>query len=258
MTAKRRLEENSIKGWLIVILFLLLSLKWCVVKGETMTFHHQEYGYGADWYLMADSTSEKINRPIYLGFELAIGAPVYTLKSDLTALNHLRVSNLGASAGGIVANKFGKLRVNAGLYYSDATIPYSFDLLTAGVSANVYLLRIGDARYHTVEPYFIGGISQQHIKFYGNYLDQNVTRNYSSSEQPFLGKGVTTQLNVGLGGEYQLENDQGDFIHLFAEVTCGVPVATRCTREVIDRTQIISPVSISVGTSFGNIKQRSK
>lgn len=255
MTAKRRLEENSIKGWLIVILFLFLSLKSC---GQSKTSYGRENGYEASGYTLADSVIEKTDKPLYLGYELALGTPVYTLKSDLTELNNLRVSNLGVIVGGVAANKFGKLKVNAGLYYSDASLPYSFDLFTGGVSANVYLLRIGNARYRTVEPYFVGSITQQHIKFYGNYLDQNGTRNYSTSEEQFLGREITTQFNVGLGAEYQLENDHGDFIHLFAEVACGVPVATQCTREVFDRTHIINPVSISVGISFGKIKQRSK
>jgi hypothetical protein len=258
MTAKGRLEENSIKGCVIVILFLFLSLKSCVVKGETLTFHNKEYGDATDRYLLTDSVRKKTGKPLYLGYELALGTPVYTLKSDLTELNHLRVSNLGVIVGGVAANKFGKLKVNGGLYYSDASLPYSFDLYTVGLSANVYLLRMGNAKYHTVEPYFVGSITQQHIKFYGNYLDQNSPRNYSTSEEQFLGREVTTQFNVGLGAEYQLENDHGDFIHLFAEVACGVPVATQCTREVFDRTHIINPVSISVGISFGKIKQRNK
>lgn len=254
MTAKRRLEENSIKGWLIVIFFLFLSLKSCVVKGVAMTFHNQEYGYAPDRYMPADSASEKTGTPLYLGYELALGRPIYTLKSDLSELNHLRVSNLGVIVGGVVANKFGKLKGNAGLYYSDASLPYSFDLFTMGLSANVYLLRFRDARYRPLQPYFAGGISQQHVKFYGNYLEQNGSHNYSTSEEPFLGRGATTQFNVGLGAEYQLENDRHDFIHLFAELTYGVPVAKRCTRDVFDGTHIINPFSINIGISFGKIK----
>lgn len=40
MTAKRRLGEDSIEGWLIFILFLFLSLKSCVVKGQAMAYHN--------------------------------------------------------------------------------------------------------------------------------------------------------------------------------------------------------------------------
>ncbi|MBL0744449.1 hypothetical protein [Chryseolinea lacunae] len=258
MTAKRRLEGDSLTRWLIAILCLFLSFKSCVVKGQAPTTTIKEYGYTAESYLQTDSVSKRTNKPVYLGYELALGRPIYTLKSNLTELNHLRVSNLGVIVGGVVANTFGKLKVNAGLYYSDASLPYSFDLFTGGLSAHAYLLRISSPKHHTVEPYFIGGISQQHIKFYGNYLDKNATRNFSTSEEQFLGKGITTQFNVGLGAEYQLENDHGDFIHLFAEVACGVPVAMHCTREVFDHTRIINPVSISIGISFGKIKERSK
>jgi hypothetical protein len=257
MTAKRRLEDNSIKVWLIVILFLFLSLKSCVATGNPMTFCNQD-NHPADRYLLGDSTNKKTGNPLYLGYELALGRPIYTLKSDLTELNHLRVGNLGVMAGGVLANRFGKLKVNAGLYYSDASVPYNFDLFTGGVAANVYLLRIGDAKYHTVEPYLMAGISQQHIEFYGNYLNQNGASNSSTYEEKFLGEVITTQCNVGLGAEYQLANNHGDFIHLFAEVACGVPAAKQCTREVFDRTYIVNPVSISVGISFGKIKQHGK
>ena len=257
MTAKGELEGNSIKGWLIIILFLFLSLKSFVVKGKTMAFPNQEYGH-ADRYLLTDTARAKTDKPLYLGYELALGTPVYTLKSDLVQLNDLHVSNLGIIVGGVAANKFGKLKFNAGLYYSNASLPYSFDLFTGGLSANVYLLRIGDPKYHTVEPYFVGGMAQQHIKFYGNYINTNATSNYSISREQFQGKVVTTQFNVGLGAEYQLENDHGDFIHLFAEVTYGVPIATQCTREVFESTHIITPVSSSIGISFGKIKPRSK
>jgi len=256
MTTKRRLEENSIKGLMMVILFLFLSLKSCVVKGQTLPPSIKEYGYTTDRFQLTDSASKKKDKPLCLGYELALGRPIYTLKSNLSELNHFRVSNLGVTAGGVAANKFGKLKVNAGLYYSDASLPYSFDLFTGGLSANVYLLRIGNPKYHTIEPYIIGGISQQHIKFYGNYLDENGTHNYSTSEEQFLGRGITTQFNVGLGAEHQLENDRGDFIHLFTEVAYGVPFATRSTREVFDRTHVINPISISVGINFGKLKQR--
>src|SRR5687768_3177659 len=134
MTAKGKLEENSIKGCLIVILFLFLSLKSCIAKGDTMTFHNQEYGYETHRYLLNDSASKKTDKPLYLGYELALGTPAYTLKSDLSQLNHLRVSNLGVIVGGVAGNKFGKLKVNAGLYYSNASLPYSFDLFTGSLS----------------------------------------------------------------------------------------------------------------------------
>lgn len=258
MTTKRRLQENSIKGCLIVILLLFLSLKSCVVKAETMMFHHHEHEYSSNFSLRADSAREKTDQPVYLGYELALGRPIYTLTSDLRELDHLRVGNVGVIVGGVAANKVGKLKVNAGMYYSDGSLPYTFDLSTAGVSANVYLLRIRDSKYHTAEPYFIGNISQQHVKFYGNYLNPDRARNYSTSEEQFLGRRITTQFNVGLGAEYQLEDDCGNFLHLFAEVTYGIPLETRCTREVFDRTHVINPFTVSVGVSFGKIIQRSK
>lgn len=261
MTAKGRLEENSIKGCLFVILFLVLSLKSCAVNGQTLPANIKEYGYGTDRYLSADSScnnSGETDKPLYLGYEVSVGNNSNTLKSDIPQLNNLRVSYFGGTAGGVLANQLGKVKANVGLYYSEASTPYTFDLLSGNISANLYLLRLRQIKYHTLEPYIVGAVSLHQTKFYGRYLNESAQQNFSTSEEQLLGKVVGTQFNVGLGAEYQLENDQGDFIHLFAEVACGVPVATQCTREVFDRTHITNPVSISVGISFGKIKQRTK
>ena len=155
MTANRRLKENGIKGRVIVILFLFLLLKSCVVKGNAMTCHIQGYGYEADRYLLAVSAkgnSRKADKHLYLGYELALGRPIDTLNGDLVELNRLRVNSLGVTAGGVVANKF------TALYHSDASLPDTFHLFIGGLSANVYLLRIGDAKYHNVEPYLLGSV----------------------------------------------------------------------------------------------------
>lgn len=261
MTTKGRLEENRIKGLAKVILFLFVSLKSCVVNGQGPPTSINAYDYAADRYLLADTTSNnrvETDKPLYLGLEGSLGYMFSKLKSDIPRLNALRVSYFGGTAGGVLANQLGKVKANVGLYYSDDSTPYTFDLLTGNISTNLYLLRLQHIKYHTFEPYIVGGVSLRQTKFYGTYLDESTQKNLSTSEQPLLGKVVTRQFHVGVGAEYQLENDQGDFIHLFAEVAYGVPVATRCTREVFDRTHILNPVSVSVGISFGKIKQRTK
>jgi hypothetical protein len=261
MTSKRRLKDNSIKALLIVVLFLFLSFNSCVVNGQIRPADSREFGYVTDRYVLTDSTwdnREETDRPLYVGFEVSLGHSSYTLQSDIPQLSNLMVSYFGGAAGGVLANQLGKLKANIGLYYSDASAPYTFDLLTGNVSANLYLLRIRQVKYHTLEPYLVGGVSAQQTKFYGTYLNDGMRQNYSTAEEQLLGKVATTQFNVGLGAEYQLKNDQGNFIFLFAEVVCGVPVATRHTREAFDRTHIINPVSISVGVGFGKIKQYSK
>lgn len=257
MITKGRLEENSIKGCLFVILFLFLSLKSCGVNGQTIPASIKESGDVANRYLLVDSIYNKsgeTDRPLYMGYEVGLGYNSYTLESDIPQLNNLSVSFFGGTAGGVLGNQLGKLKANVGLYYSDDSVPYTFDNLTGNISANLYLLRIRQIKYHTLEAYMVGGVSLQQTKFYGTYLNEGTQKNFSTSQEQLLGKSVITQVNAGLGVEYQLESDQGDFIHLFAEVTCGALVATRCTREEFDYTRIINPVSISVGISFGKIK----
>lgn len=252
MTPKEPLKANCTTAYSIIILFFFLSLSSGAVKGENITTPGKKDNPAAD------TVFAEPDKPLYLGYQIALGTVAYTFNSDLTELHNLRVNNYGATLGAVAGNKFGKLKANAGLYYADASLPYSFDLYTGALSANVYLLRLRNPRYHSIEPYFITRLSQQYIRYYGNYLDGNVTRNYSTSEEQYLGRGATTQIDAGLGAEYQLESEHGDFIHLFIEVTCGAPVATQSTREAFDRTRITNPVSLSIGISFGKVRQRAE
>lgn len=265
-----RYVNNVIKGLILVVLFIVLLLTSFNSRAQTGTFGsdriHKDKTRTA--WVMSDSllsyqkyrlteqydSLRGANKLLYLGIEGSFGYTYYELSSDISRLNKLRVSYLGGTVGGVMANPRGKLKANVGLYYSDASTPYTFDLLTGNLSANLYLLRMGQIRYHTLEPYVTGGVSLQRIKFFGTYLDDGSPKNYSTSEEELLGRTVTTQFNVGLGAEYQLESDEGGFIHLFVEVVYGIPAVMRSSREVFEHTHSINPVTLSVGISFGKIR----
>jgi hypothetical protein len=140
------------------------------------------------------------NRPVYLGFDVSMGAPQYRIASNIDVLNDLHVSYFGGMAGGVIANPIGKIKSGIGIYYSGENVPYTFDLITANISANLYLLRIKQVRYHTVEPYLVGSASQMKNKFYGYYLsDPSAKINRSISKDPYIGSVISTQLLIGAG-----------------------------------------------------------
>ncbi|MEJ0032779.1 MAG: hypothetical protein WDO15_21525 [Bacteroidota bacterium] len=195
----------------------------------------------------------EVTNPFYVGYEVSIGMPYYTLKSDIPQLANLHVSNFGVTAGTILANQRYKLKANAGLYYSDSSVPYTLDLFTGNISTSIYLLRLREINYHTLEPYIVGGASVKQITFYGSYLDYT-QHNFSISDEHLLGRVVSTQFNIGLGTEFQLESDQAQFIHFFTEITLGLPLIIRSTNTAFDNTRPTYPLCISVGLSFGEIR----
>lgn len=267
---KERYTFNVIKGLIIVVLFIVLLLTSFNSQAQTKTPGSNRAK--EDKSRAARATSDSLfaiqkylvkerydslrgaTKSLYLGIEGSLGYTFNTLNSDIPKLNKLQLSYIGGTVGGVMANQRGKLKANVGLYYSDASTPYTFDLLTGNLSANLYLLRIGHVKSHTLEPYVVGGVSLQRINFYGTYLNDGTQHNYSISEEELLGKKRTAQLSAGLGAEFQLESDYGDFIHLFAEMLYGIPAIDRSSREVFNHTHIINPVTISVGISLGKIR----
>ena len=65
--------------------------------------------------------------PIYMGYEIALGFPHYKLRSDLA-----RIDGMGIG---------------------------SFDLHTASLLTNIYLLRPAKGRFHTLEPYTLADVT---------------------------------------------------------------------------------------------------
>jgi|GEM_PF-1180557 len=268
---KERYFNNIIKGLIIVVLFIVLLLTSLNSQAQTRTAGSERPR--TENARTARTTSAPLANPeyqsiehadslrratrlLYVGIEGNFGYTSHTLHSDIPQLNKLRVSYIGGTIGGVLASERGKLKANAGPYYSEGSVPYTFNLLVGNLSANLYLLRIGRIRYHTVEPYLIGEVSLQQIKFYGSYLNDGTHQNLSISEEEILGKTRTTQFSGGFGAEFQLESDYGDFIHLFAEVLYGVPAVDRSNRKVFNDTHMINPVTIRVGVSLGKIRYR--
>jgi hypothetical protein len=255
-----RFKDNSFKGVVISGLFIVLSFKSCFVSAQSSREVLDKITYQKVTAL-EDSIKKSHPKkfPTYVGGELSLTHYQYALKSKIGELSNLPVSFLGTNVGAVWGNPVGKSKASAGMYYSDASVPYTIEMLQASISTSVYFLRLHKVKYHALEPYASIGLTFQKNSYRGNYLstDQNnnpVQSNSSSSDAPLLGRTNHELVNTALGVEYQLESSNKLFIHLFAEVGYAFEVASGSTRKDFNGTSPTNLSSFSVGISFGSFR----
>lgn len=225
-----RFNDNVFRGLILLALFFSLLLKSCAADAQRLT---------------------------YLGYELAASAPSHRLSSNIPQLQDLKIAYTGLRIGGVMATHWAKYKATAGLHYSNASVPHSFDLLTAGLSAQVYLLRMGKVkRPHSFEPYFTTGLQQAKTNYFGTYALADRATNYSKAKETRQGSTYSTQLTTGAGIEYQLENANRSFIHFFSEINYGLPVYGAASSDRFEQTEIRSTWAINLGINFGIAKRR--
>lgn len=232
---KTTIQSKIEKILLVVLLILLIAYSF---KSQAQS--RGRYGkasYGSAW-----------SRD--LGVELSVGAPHFKLQSNIAELNNLRTSYFGFNLGAVFATDYSKIKVTAGMYTSDDSVPYEIDFFQGGVSWSLYLLRMEGLQSHAIEPYFILGANLMHTRFYGNYLGPDVATNYSASNPPYLGKAGYLFANVGIGAEYQLESETLKFIHIFGQATYGVPGIAVYSDRAFSQTTAMGSVSYTFGINF--------
>ena len=254
-----RYGQNSTMTLMVLMLITVLSMKSCTVSAQSSrsSFDDSISKKVKVW----DDSVRKLKHqrtPVSVGGEMSMAFPQYTLKSKIGAIDGLHVNYIGTNLGGVVGNPIGKLKANVGLYYSEPSVPYSMEMFQGAISGSLYVLRTTKVKYHTFEPYVTLGFARQQTKFYGNYLPMDngmlPQTNYSVSEQPLLGKAGFTQLNTGIGVEYQLTSCNTTFIHLFAEVGYGVMISSRASNASFSGTRLSNPTTLSLGINFGILK----
>lgn len=256
-----RLNDNSFKGVIIICLFIILSLKSMISNAQSSRDAQDKAIYQKVKVL--DDSIRKLNPrkfPVYIGGELSLSVPQYSLKSNISALAGMPVNFLGTNVAGVIGNPAGKIKASVGMYYSGSSVPYEIGMTQGSISASAYLLRLKEVSYHTFEPYVNMGLSYQATKFFGSYLPvaENGTStqstNYSSTDSPLLGKAGFTIMNVAAGVEYQLESNNNLFIHLFAEASYGMMINAHSSNTAFNGTTIVNPSAITVGINCGILK----
>jgi hypothetical protein len=250
------MRDNGVKGLMLFSLFAILSMKSCLVNGQSSRLLLDEQ-IRSKVQAFDDSARKLEPRkyPVYRGAEIAMAFPEYVLKSKIANLDGLKMRYIGTNLGGTLANPIGKIKANVGLYYSDASVPYSMIMLQAAVSANLYFLRLKEVKYHRFEPYASIGFTHQQSKYYGTYLfNSEVQYNYSTTQAPLIGRTGYTQANLGGGVEYHMTDHQNTFIHLFAECNYGIPLSWSASNGSFSGTRATNPMMIAVGVNFGILK----
>ena len=173
------------------------------------------------------------------------------LDSDIPELRQLVVRQVGANVGGVWGNSIVKVRPRVGLFYSDGSVPHTIDMAELAVAGNFYILKKFNKRERRVEPYLVGNISYQGMKFFGSYLDRDVRANYSVTKEKMLGRVDAVRATAGIGGEIQLWSSAGQFIHFYSEVLTGASVHTMGSNESFDDTFSRRPVRLTIGMAVG-------
>jgi hypothetical protein len=225
-----RLNDNIFRGTVLMALFVTLLLKSCAADAQ-----------------------EQVR---YVGYEISTNLPFTKLVSDIPQLQTMRIQYTGLRVGGVLVTGGVKYKATIGLHYSSAALPYSFDLFTGSLTTLVYPLKMTSVkRAHTIEPYILGGLRQAQNKYFGTYLSSDRDRNYSKSKEPLLGATYSTQVVGGVGIEYQLENENNNFIHFFSELNYGLPIFEAASCRAFAETRMTSSWAITFGVNFGIVKK---
>jgi hypothetical protein len=228
MDTYNRFEYNIIKGTFLLVLFTVLMVKSCTAQAQ---------------------------QPKYKGIATNFGVRSFTLTSDIPELNNMVVVQEGGHAGFIIGNDVVQGRIHAlGYFYSAARTPRTVNTIQVEGLANFYPVNaISKSNPFRLNPYLMGGVSQDFLKFHGNYLNQEgIPVNYSSGSEPLLGRMSATITTVGLGIEYRI-NTFGTFIHIFSEARYGIPVGVKGD-DTFSNTTLSHRTSLNVGVSFGAIR----
>jgi hypothetical protein len=91
--------------------------------------------------------------------------------------------------------------------------------------------------------------SNFHMHGYYGRNDES-TRNYSQSQDPYLGKISTLQVSIGAGIEYRIKNP-GHFVAFFGEAKYGKAVTSSANNSLFEQTRLSGQLLVSLGVGFG-------
>jgi hypothetical protein len=188
--------------------------------------------------------------PFYFGYTIALTSEAHTIQSNIRELDGLAIRKEGGNAGVSIGNRQMRFRSGIGLQYSAPSSRISTDVWDFSSAGSLYLLRLKNIKTHLLEPYVIGGASLQQARLYGELKEDHVIAN----DAKILTRIERLQGFVGLGLEYQLENDCGDFFQFFAECRYGKVFSERTSSSVMTGTKSTYSTAVSVGIVFGRIR----
>jgi len=234
---KNRIVEGVIKGILILSLSVAANFRSCSV-------------YAQEFYQKHTLT--------YVGFDFAFGTRSFTIDSDISKINGMKVTEEGASLGMLIGNKIWQAKLRQGFFYSVSSVPYTTDLVETELNLNLNPLQLIKSRFRSIEPYITTGLERNAIKLYGSYVrndraaDTQVGTSYDT--QPYLGRIVVTRASAGGGLQYRIPYKH-TFLRLFAEARVGYALTNNTGSTWFKHTRISNQsTAVSVGVCFGYLK----
>jgi hypothetical protein len=124
-------------------------------------------------------------------------------------------------------------------------------VLEAGMSANLFFLRLYKKVPSTIEPYVSISSKAVRSSFFGCDFENNSPANRSVSDGALFGRIVSWQAFVGIGAEYQMRNERNQFLNFFGEVRYGQSIHNYRSIAALEQTGTRSATSCAFGVSFG-------
>jgi len=194
----------------------------------------------------------KLDSNLYIGIEGSFGMRSFTLSSNFSAIDRLHVVEAGGSIGLVFGGEAVRARIKQGYYCSTSSVVQTVDLVESEGALTLYFLQIGGYGDRTFEPYLIVGAERSSTRLYGFYANGNegAKINYSVSDEPYIGKIITSKVNLGAGLEYRLPGPKY-FFNVFGEVKYGCQMGTNTNYARLKETTASNVLSMNIGVSIG-------
>ncbi len=236
-TLKTTTKFKIVKGLIAFVLIVLMSQSFAQSRGSR--FYRSAYGKSGFFNF---------------GIELSLATPRFQLQSKIADLKGLSTRYFGGNIGAVFAGTRSKVKVTLGLFSSDGSVRYPIDLFQGGASWNLYLLQMKKPETHLFEPYLVLGANFVRSKFNGNYSIEDLNSSNNNSNPSNLGRAAWASANVGLGVEYELENDALKFIHFFMQAVYSAPAVALFSDKAFSQTTALGGVSYTFGINFAITK----
>ncbi|MBX7126348.1 MAG: hypothetical protein K1X47_11710 [Cyclobacteriaceae bacterium] len=182
------------------------------------------------------------------GYEVSTSIPLYTIQSNIPLYNGLKGSFNGVNLGYLLTSDYYKVKALAGMFYAGSSFQQTIINFNGGVAANFYLLRLAGSDLRTFEPYITSGATRQQFNFYGGSIFND--NNQSVSEERYLGNVSSWQASVGIGSEFQLENDLNQFVHFFAEIKYNAAFGNAASTKALNGTSFQPAFTFTLGINI--------
>jgi hypothetical protein len=219
-----RIRDNGAKAIVLSLLYVALSVYTFVAEAQT---------------------PEILGN--YTGGAASLQTRIFTLTSDIEALDGLRVVQEGGQAGLYFGNSTVRTRVGLlGLLYSSMQVPRTINVFEAEAGVNYYFLP-----GRTVEPYLTGGVVLDNLRLRGHYLNSEQVN--MSEPEPYLGSITVVDATFGGGIEVGLLNAL-QFVHLFTEIKYGMKIFESASNVAFENTTVSDQLMIGLGLRFGILR----